>query len=421
MIELFKNIFSYGVLRIIAMFFSVIYVIVLAKTLSPENLGIYYLLITLLSFLMVLSRLGFDNLLVKNISIFKSKNNYVKIINLLSHSTYLIVFTSLFFYLIIFAFSDYISFYYLDSVINKNKLIIISLGLFFYNMSFIYSETFKALGNLNLSVIFPSILFPFFNIIGLFSLIDYFPENAIFISVFISLFFIYFFSRIILFDKLKLFFLLPLKFNFEFKNFNFPIEFYLIAISNFIFASVDTVVLGFFASNTEVGIYNILIRITLPFSTLLIIINNVYARDFSIWNDSKQFDKFYDVFFKLIKLSILFGLPYLLILVFFGNDILLFFGDYYKDYYAPLIILGLSFFLLLITGPSATILMMSGLELQYRKLLIYVGLLNILLSLILVPYFALFGAVISTSISIILKNIGSFYLAFKLLKNKTNV
>ena len=86
-----------------------------------------------------------------------------------------------------------------------------------------------------------------------------------------------------------------------------PVNFYLISVSNFIFSSVDTIILGFLSTNSDVGVYAILLRVVLPFSTLLIIINSVFARDFSIWYNNNQIRKCRENYSKLIKVSLLFG------------------------------------------------------------------------------------------------------------------
>ena len=86
---------------------------------------------------------------------------------------------------------------FLDTNKHKNKIIIISCCIYFYNMAFIYSESFKATGNLKLSVVFPSILFPLFNIIGVSILFPFFSENGVFISVCVSVILIYFSGKFI--------------------------------------------------------------------------------------------------------------------------------------------------------------------------------------------------------------------------------
>ena len=286
MIEFIKNIFSYSLYKIAGMLLSIIYVVYLGKILSADQLGVYYLTITVLSSAMVISRLGFDNLIVKQVSIFYDNGQIKKIIKFLKFLNTKVLISSILITILIVLFSNDISYYLLDTSNHKNKIIMISCCIYFYNMVFIYSESFKATGNLNLSVVFPSILFPLFNIIGVSILFPFFNEMGVFISVSVSVILIYFSGKFFLNKKIKdenqlenNDFLLGVK---------IPVNFYLISVSNFIFASTDTIMLGFLSNNSDVGIYAILLRVVLPFSTLLIIINSVYARDFSIWYNNNQ-------------------------------------------------------------------------------------------------------------------------------------
>lgn len=414
MIELLKNIFSYSLYKIAGMLLSIIYVVYLGKILSADKLGVYYLTITVLSSAMVISRLGFDNLIVKQVSIFYDNGQIKKIIKFLKFLNTKVLIFSILLTILIVLFSNDISYYLLDTNKHKNKIIIISCCIYFYNMAFIYSESFKATGNLKLSVVFPSILFPLFNIIGVSILFPFFSENGVFISVCVSVILIYFSGKFILNKKIEQEnqlenndFLLGVK---------IPVNFYLISVSNFIFSSVDTIILGFLSTNSDVGVYAILLRVVLPFSTLLIIINSVFARDFSIWYNNNQIRKCRENYSKLIKVSLLFGVPYFLLICFFGRNILLFFGEEFQIGAIPLIIISLGYLLLLITGPSSTVLMMTGNEAIYRKLVIYVGILNVIFSYFLVNSYGLLGACISTTIALIIKNIGSFILVRNKLK-----
>ena len=76
-----------------------------------------------------------------------------------------------------------------------------------------------------------------------------------------------------------------------------------------------------------------------------------------------------------------------------------------------LIITSIGYFVLFVSGPSAVMLMMTGYEKDYRNILIYTSILNLALSVVFVSFFGLLGAAISTSVSLIVKNIASLRLA----------
>lgn len=414
MLQFLKNIFSYSLFKIVSMGLSVVYVMYLGKLLTAEVLGVYYLTITIITLAMVISRLGFDMFIVKKISVFIDNNNLTAIAKLFKFINYRIIPLSIFTIILIYIFSGKISFYLLDDEKYKDAIIIVSGTLYFYNMVFIYSEAFKAIGEFSLSVIFPSVLFPLLNIIGISILFPYFGEFGIFISVSVTVVIMYVLSLTLLEYKLAKH---KTKSNYfsEVEQYLIPYDFYLISLSNYIFASIDTLTLGVLSSNSDVGIYNVLLRIVLPFSMLLIVINNVFARKFAIWYVNGEIDKCIDTYAKLVRISFIFGVVYFIIIIFFGSDMLLFFGTDYLEGESALLVLSIGFLVLLITGPSASILMMTSYEKKYKKIVIYIGILNIALSVIFIYGYGLIGAAISTSASLVLKNTASFFLARKYL------
>ena len=412
--QFFKNILSYSILKIISLGLSVVYVMYLGRLLSAEMLGVYYLTITVVTLAMVLSRLGFDMLIVKKVSIYFNKKDITAILNLFKFVNRRVINLTIILILLIFVFSGKISLYLLDDETYKIVLLIVSGTLYFYNMLFIYSEAFKAIGELGLSVIFSGILFPLLNIIGISILFPYFDELGVFISVSATILIMYVLSVFIFNKKLSKYEVENVSTT-DIEKYSIPYDFYFISLANYVFASIDTLILGFLSSNSDVGIYNILLRVVMPFSILLIVINNVFARDFSIWHSNGENDKYIDAYAKLVHISFVFGVVYFAVIVFTGDYILLFFGKDYLGGSISLLILSLGSLLLLITGPSATILMMTGHETEYKKLVVCIGILNVVLSVVLVYSYGLIGAAISTSVSLAVKNIASFLLARKYL------
>jgi len=389
---------------------SVIYVIILAKIMNADSLGVYYLTMTILSFLMVVSRLGFDTLVLKTTSILASDKNIVAIKKFHQYVSKKIFYFSILLILTTVLISNNITDIFFDGTDNNYGLIIVSCTLYFYNMVFIYSETLKGSGNLNSSVFLPNILFPALNIVILYLLFPIYGEVGVFLSVSISVIIVYLASLQLVKKQFEKYTEVTIETNQNYKL-EIPYNFYFISLSNYIFAFVDTLTLGLFSSNADVGVYNVLLRLVLPFSVLLIIINNVFSRKFSVWYERNQMDKCVDIYKLLIKYSFLFAMVYFSIIIFFGDDMLLFFGNDYLIGKSALTIIAFGYFVLLITGPSAAVLMMCGHEKEYRNVVVWTGIIGVILSCILTYLYGLIGAAVSTSISLIIKNLVSFYLA----------
>ena len=405
---------SYGLLKMVGMGLSIVYVLYLSSLLTANMLGVYYLTITIISLAMVISRLGLDMFIVKKVSKYIDDKRIAEIIGVLKYVNHKILSLSIILIFLLIASSKELAFLLLDDYSYNYSIIVVSAVLYFYNMVFIYSESFKAIGELNLSIVFQSILFPLINIIGVSIFFPLFGEIGVFISVSVTVTVMYILSHFLFYFKLN-------KKDGIFNNcskresHSIPYNFYLISLSNYVFASIDTLTLGLLADNSDVGIYNVLLRVVMPFSVLLIVINNIFMRNFSIWHSNGETEKCINMYAKLAKLSIVLGALFFVLIVYFRMEILLFFGQDYVAGVQALIILSIGSFVMLATGPSAAILMMTGHEDKYKKIVINAGLINVFLSVILIYQYGLIGAVISTSVSLIFKNTVSFYNARKYL------
>ncbi|MCK8043307.1 oligosaccharide flippase family protein [Shewanella sp. 1CM18E] len=416
-----KKFLSFSTIKVVGLALSVLYVFYLGKLLQPEDLGVYYLSITLLTFLMAVSRLGFDNYVLKQVSIYYRDGDFEAIVNLLSNVRFKILIMSLVLSLLALSFQDVIEFYFFDGKELKEKYYYIIGSLFFYNMSYIYSESCKASGFLNFSIVLPSLLFPLINVTVLFLgvLLGFNVYDVVFISILIStvLMFvvssIYYYMRVI--SSVKSLFFTYRKYNIDRRQL---VSFYFIAISNFIFATIDTIVLGALSSNSDVGIYNVILRFALPFSITLIAISSIYSSKFAIMNSNSDRLGVKRLYKKLTRVSFYIGIIYFVIIIFFGNELLLFFGEQYSAGFIPLIIIAFGNFILLATGPSAIVLMMCGYEGMYKNLLLVSGCFNIAVSILFVSYYGLLGAAISTMLSLVFKNIVSYFLVYKCVKDE---
>ena len=406
---------SYGLLKIVGMGLSIVYVFYLSSLLTADMLGVYYLTITIISLAMVISRLGFDMFIVKKVSKYIDDKRIAEIISVMKYVNHRVLSLSIILIFLLIASSKELAFLLLDDYSYNYSIIVVSGVLYFYNMVFIYSESFKAIGELNLSIVFPSILFPLINIIGVSIFFPLFGEIGVFISVSVTVVVMYILAHFLFYFKLN-----KKEGNFDScpksESHSIPHNFYLISLSNYVFASIDTLTLGLLADNSDVGIYNVLLRIVMPFSVLLIVINNIFMRNFSIWHSNGETEKCINMYAKLAKLSIVLGTLFFVLIVFFRMEILLFFGQDYVAGVQALIILSIGSFVMLATGPSAAILMMTGHEDKYKKIVITAGLINVLLSIILIYKYGLIGAVISTSVALIFKNTVSFFNARKYLR-----
>jgi O-antigen/teichoic acid export membrane protein len=286
-----NRVLSYGVLKLIGMISSIVYVVYLGRLLTPDKLGVYYLVVTFLSLFSLLARLGFDNYLVKRISIL-SHNKAGSQINSLVRDVSIIILKSSFLLMIVFGISTPIldKYFFDDSGVEIYLLISIA-PLYLYSMVFIFSEVFKSLDEYKTSVLFPSVIYPSSSLFFVWVSYDYMGDLALYFGICFGSLISYALAYKLLKRKICLD-----KHEKDKVAIPFQKNFFLISLSNYIFASVDTLFLGLLSTNADVGVFSILLRLALPFSILLIVINNVFSRKFSILNDGGKAQESYNLY-----------------------------------------------------------------------------------------------------------------------------
>jgi O-antigen/teichoic acid export membrane protein len=365
---------------------------------------------------MVIVKLGYENFIVKEISRLRNLDDYASIEVFFNQVFNKVLLFSLLVTVFIISLSELISNILLGGAEYSYAIIIISLLIYIHSVTYLYSEALKALGFVNASVLSPFILFPLFNIVGTLVLFPIYGLEGVFISVFISAVINYLFVKLFYykkFNKLKNLRKQDTNNTHSIAKSTIPVSFYVISLANFIFAAIDTFVLGVLSTTSEVGIYSIILRVLLPFSTMLIILNGIFARQFSVLAAEDNVYECHLLYKKLLMLCFSLSVIMFIAIVCYGDSILLFFGKEFVVGYEALVIMTLGSFILLSTGPSAIYLMMAGYEKDYKNLLLLTGITGVLLSFIFIYYFNLIGAAISTSATLALKNILSFYLVRK--------
>lgn len=168
---------------------------------------------------------------------------------------------------------------------------------------------------------------------------------------------------------------------------------------------VDTIVLSVYKTEAQVGIYNVCIRIATMTMVPLMAINSIAAPQFaSAWAKNKTAD-LKQIAHKSTRMIFCLSLPVLLVMLIFPNFVLGLFGKEFLPGVVPLIILSFSQFINAVSGSTGLLLQMTDQYKVYQKIIFVSLILNVVLSLLLVPRFSIVGAAIGTSSGIILSNV----------------
>jgi len=189
----------------------------------------------------------------------------------------------------------------------------------------------------------------------------------------------------------------------EFLNFSWPL--FLTQFLSIIIHWTDIMMLGYFLSSKEVGIYGVVLKVG-PFIVMpLLAFNLVFSPLISELHTKGELDRL-GAHFKLItKWILLFSFPIFIFLILFPGHILSLFGGEFSPARIPLFLICLGELINSITGPSGYMIMMTGrpkLSLLNSTLM---GGLNIILNYLLIPRYGMQGAAFATCFSMSFINI----------------
>ena len=170
---------------------------------------------------------------------------------------------------------------------------------------------------------------------------------------------------------------------------------------------IDTFVLGIFESDTNVGIYNVCIKIATITTFTLLAINSILAPKVANYYREQNITKYKALIKFSTKLNFYVSSLIILVVLFFNGFFLSIFGAEFIAGKAILFILIFGQFVNSFSGSVGIILQMIGKQKVYQNFLLIALVLNILITLLLTPIYGGIGAAIATVISMAFWNLAS--------------
>lgn len=167
----------------------------------------------------------------------------------------------------------------------------------------------------------------------------------------------------------------------------------------------DTLMLGIFRTEAEVGVYAIALKLAVLTNFILGSVQTISAPKFSQLYHSGDLEQLKIVAQGSTMISFWVSMPIILISLLFGNQILGLFGQEFKAGYVALLFLLVGQFVNVAAGGCGQFLGMTGHEKKLRNIIIFAGALNIVLNVILIPRYAVNGAAVATMVTLITWNV----------------
>lgn len=176
--------------------------------------------------------------------------------------------------------------------------------------------------------------------------------------------------------------------------------FMLAALLFFMKGWVDTIMIGIFMNETNVGIYNITLKLTTILGVTLSAVSAVSTPLYSEAYSSGNLEQLKEYVSKSSAIVFYTSLPLFLVLILFPEIILSLFGDEFRAGATALIILAAGGFINAYFGAAGYLMKMTGSEVVLQYITLITVLAGILLNYYLIPAYGLTGAATATTIAI---------------------
>lgn len=407
-IELLKGSSISFLLKILGMILGYFVMLYITKNFGAAEWGVYSLCFTTLSIAIVIPKFGFENSLVRIITELKSNNQWKEIKSVLLKALSISLVLSFLIIIILNVLSDFLVY----NVLKDNSMLpyikIISYGVLPMVILVLVCATFQALKKTALYILFQTVLVNASFLVLLFLSQSFKIEIRIFELYILAITTVLFLSLIVLIFMKKESDTRP---NFNHVNYGYRS---IIKISTPMLLSSslallmgwsDILMLSYFKTSVDVGIYNASLKLAAISGITLIAVNAIATPKFVEFYTQKDFFGLQKTVQNSTKLIFLTSAPILLLLIIFPRSILGFLGEEFSVAYWALIYLCISKFINAISGSVGYIMQMTDQQKIYQNIIFIAFLINIILNVILIPRYSYTGAAIASSIAMIFWNI----------------
>ena len=391
---------------------------IITKHYGEETLGIYSLSFTLLSFVVVLSRMGLDEAMVKVISDLFYMNKQGQAKDAYLKSAFLILLVSALFSVLVFQSADVIAIWFDNESLTK-AFKIISYTIVPYALIKVNADTLRGMKKMKaFSYLQVGSLFLLMSVVLLLGI--QFLNETVYLPIY---------SLLIAAIVVCLWSFVLLKRNFKVNNtgtekmkrlMKISLPMMLTSSMFLVLSWTDNIFLGRFLSEDQVGIYFIAFKLGLIISLSLFAVNSIAAPKFSELSTANDQVLLKRLAMQSANLNLGSSLPVFIILIFTTEWLLSLYGNSFIIAKYCVYILAVGQLFNALSGSVLNFLNMTGNEKLVSKIVLSAALLNIILNYYLIPIFEAYdtwsgieGAAIASSICLIYWNALGLYFVYK--------
>ena len=383
-------------LRFGGLLFGYLLTLLIANLFGAQVLGDYVLVITVFSLFTLFAKLGIDTTAIRFIASYASQNKWKSIVNFRRKTSVILVFTSVFFSLLMYSFSGVIA-----NLINSNADYI-RFGAFFILPVVFFILNYESLRGLKRIAEFSFFyrvsqsLFCLVSILIIYQFINHssVPIYAYFLTLLIVTFLSFLSYR---------YWLKKMSHGIEIAKaevmsysslFKISIPLMFAQSVQFVIAWSDKLMLGAMTSSEDVAIYYTSFRLSMFAAAALMAVTSIAAPKFAEFYANNDFDGLQKVAMQSTKIIFWSTLPLVLVFFIFPEFFLGLFGDEFKLGVTAFILLSCGRLISSFSGSVGSILQMTDNHKIYGIIMLLGAVINIVFNLALIPItnpFAIFG------------------------------
>lgn len=381
--------------------------LIVARSLSAEDSGFFFLGFTIVNLLGALTTLGLQQVVVRFFGIYHTEHDYDKISSAFWNVIAFIAFFSSGIGFIIHTLSYEISIYIFQKEIFFEVLKRFSLAIPAFAFCLIISQSFYGVKKPVIGIIFNGTL-PHLLFIGSVIFINFKRDNislielvniyliCVNLTAFIAVYvwFRYYgfnFRAISAYERRK------------FINASLPL--FVVMLMELLIAWSAQLITGVYETSESIAVLSVTQRTAMLTSFILLTVNIVVSPRIASLYKNNKLDEMKKLSLLTSRIMVSVAIPVCCVMIFFPSEILSLFGDKYVEGSNLLRILTVGQFFNVITGSVGVLLIMTGFEKDFRNVLIVSGCFSLLLSSILIPFFGVLGASVAIAFSVASQNI----------------
>ena len=396
---------------IIGMLVGLIGRLIIARYVSQEEYGVYSLVIVIINIAVIVSLFGLDAGIARQVAYYRTKTDIIKTTSIIISALKIVAISSFCIAIIVFFTADIVANYLLmvPELVLPLRIACVCIPLLSFMTLFV--AVFRGFGQVEPAVYFQNILrnalFPALLLIVInlnISFIGVFWAMVVSVAVTFICFVIYTVKRerlIGLIQKTTTSFRDEAK---ELLAFSLPLL--SIMIIGTVISWTDILLLGYFKTATDVGLYNAALPLVNMLPLIVAAINFIFV---PLVTQSFVLNRMAEIranYAALSKWIYALTLPIFLILLLFpGMVVTILFGPSYATASIALQILACGYFISTILGLNGAVLLALG---QTRFIMLsslISAIINIVLNCILIPQFSIAGAALATTVALVLRNV----------------